>query len=68
MQFEEQQDALMALEASSFYLALWDFKEHLRSEMKYGKMKPCEYKTYETLQQKFFEILEENNVNLNKYN
>jgi hypothetical protein len=46
-----------SVKANEMYNALWDIKQELRSALKYGELKGSEYKTIESMQDKFFEIL-----------
>ena len=46
-----------SVKANEMYNALWDIKQQLRSALKYGELKESEYETIESMQDKFFEIL-----------
>jgi hypothetical protein len=47
-------------EGPSYQSALWDISQELRSQRKYGKHS----RLYSKLEEKFYEILNENNVSL----
>ena len=56
-----------AVNANSMYLALWDLSQELRSMWKYQSYKTEEeYAIVETIRDKFYEILSEHNINLDK--
>ena len=46
-----------SVKANEMYNALWDIKQELRKALKYGELNESEYKTIESMQDKFFEIL-----------
>jgi hypothetical protein len=46
-----------SVKANEMYNALWDIKQELRKALKYGELKESEYETIESMQDKFFEIL-----------
>lgn len=46
-----------SVKANEMYNALWDIRQELRSALKYGELKGSEYETVESMQNKFFEIL-----------
>jgi len=46
-----------SVKANEMYNALWDIKQELRNALKYGDLKEYEYKTMESIQDRFFEIL-----------
>jgi hypothetical protein len=49
------------------YLALWDLSQELRSMWKYQQYKTEEeYAIVDTIRDKFYEILQEHNINLDK--
>lgn len=57
---EDKEDYLIALRGIDYYCALWDLSQKLRTECKYGKHP----RFYEKLREKFYEILDENDVSL----
>ena len=46
-----------SVKANEMYNALWDIKQELRSALKYGNLTEYEYKTMESIRDRFFEIL-----------
>jgi len=58
---EDQNEFKMAVEASDMAIAIWDFKQYLRNELKYKcDDKSIEYiEALDAVQEKFFEILGE---------
>ncbi len=46
-----------SVKANEMYNALWDIKQELRNALKYGELNDSEYKAVESMQDKFFEIL-----------
>jgi hypothetical protein len=62
---DDQHDWDNAVNANAMYLSLWDLSQELRSMWKYQQYKTEEeYAIVETIRDKFYEILQENNVNL----
>ena len=56
---EEQHEATIALNGWRYHSALWEFKNYLRSELKYAEHTEEEYKILEEVQDNFFRILTE---------
>jgi hypothetical protein len=54
-----------SVKANEMYNALWDIKNNLRNKLKYGDLSESEYKTIESIQDKFFEILNEYEIVIN---
>lgn len=65
LEFESMEDAEPYLNGLSYHVALWDFSQWMRSQMKHGELTEAKWSVYEEIQKKFFSILDENNVNLN---
>jgi hypothetical protein len=54
-----------SVKANEMYNALWDIKQELRKALKYGELNESEYKTMESMQDKFFEILNDYEIVIN---
>ncbi len=64
---EDQHEWDNAVNANAMRLALWDISQELRSMWKYQSYKTEEeYAIVETIRDKFYEILQEHNINLDK--
>ena len=64
---DDQHEWDNAVNANSMYLALWDISQELRSMWKYQAYNTEEeYAIVETIRDKFYEILQEHNINLDK--
>jgi hypothetical protein len=48
------------------YAALWDISQELRTLWKYEELSEEEWKIVERIRENFYDILEKNNINLNK--
>jgi hypothetical protein len=59
---DESGDAEITLAANSMHSVLWDFKQELRSKLKYGEHKGDAYKMLEELSELFNEKLSENGL------
>ena len=56
--FEEQEEARMALDGAKYKLVIWDFDQHLRSEMKYNdNLDEKVYDEFEQLRNKLRQLL-----------
>ena len=56
-----------AVKADAMYSALWDLSQELRTMWKYQEYKTEEeYAIVEAIRDKFYEILNEHSINLNK--
>lgn len=64
LEFDDLEDALPHIKGSDYYCALWDFKQHLRDQLKYAELTDCQYDVYEKLQDIYIGILEEYNIRL----
>jgi hypothetical protein len=63
---EDQNEWENAVNANAMYCALWNIQQELRTLWKYEELSEDEWKIVERIRNKFFDILEENNINLNK--
>lgn len=55
-----------AVKADAMYAALWDLSQELRTMCKYQTFETNEeYAIVEAIRDKFYDILSENNINLN---
>lgn len=54
---EDEYEYRNSVKANEMYNALWDINQELRKALKYGELNESEYKTIESMQDKFFEIL-----------
>jgi hypothetical protein len=56
-----------AIRADAMYCALWDLSQELRTMWKYQEYKTNEeYAIVDSIRDKFYEILNEHSINLNK--
>lgn len=65
LEFENYEEAEHHLNGFDYRIALEDFHNWLRSQLKHGELTEAKWSVYEEIQKKFFSILDENNVNLN---
>jgi len=64
---DDQHEWYNAVNANAMYLALWDLSQELRSMWKYQSYQTEEeYAIVETIRDKFYEILQEHNITLDK--
>jgi hypothetical protein len=61
---DDKEDYEMMINASKYYLALWNMKQELRSKLKYAELSEQEYEIYEKVRDKYNEILDDNGINL----
>jgi hypothetical protein len=61
---EEQHEANIALNGWRYHHVIWEFKEYLRGEMKHGDLSDDQYKSYEKIQSKLFDLIDENKAHL----
>jgi predicted house-cleaning noncanonical NTP pyrophosphatase (MazG superfamily) len=57
---EESEDAEITLAANGMHSVIWDFKQELRSKLKYGEYKEETYKLLEELSEFFHDKISEN--------
>ena len=63
---DDQHEYDLVVNASGMYNALWDINTELRTLWKYEELTEAEWNMVEGIREKFFDILRDNNVNLNK--
>lgn len=63
---EDQIEFDLAVQGSKMYSALWDISQELRQLWKYEQLKDDEFKMVERIRDKFHEILDENQIRLDK--
>lgn len=69
MEFNLPQDQIefdLAIQGSKMYSALWDISQELRQLWKYEQLSDAEFKMVERIRDKFHEILDENQIRLDK--
>ena len=55
-----------AIRADAMFCALWDLSQELRTLWKYEELSEEEWNMVERIRDKFHEILQEHNINLNQ--
>jgi hypothetical protein len=55
-----------AMKSTKMYFALTEIKDELRAILKHGELRDDQYKFIEELQEKFHEILTDNEINLDR--
>lgn len=55
-----------AIRADAMFCALWDISQELRTLWKYEELSEEEWNMVERIRDKFYEILQEHNINLDK--
>jgi hypothetical protein len=63
---DDQHEWHNAVNANAMYLALWDISQELRTLWKYEELSEEEWKMVERIRDKFYEILDENQIKLDK--
>jgi len=63
---EDQAEFDFATQGSNMYSALWDISQELRTLWKYEELKQEEWDMVERIRNKFFEILDDNQIKLDK--
>jgi hypothetical protein len=63
---DDQHEFDLAVQGSKMYVALWDISQELRKLWKYEELSEEEWKMVERIRDKFFEILDENQIKLDK--
>ena len=64
---EDQHDFDLAIQSGKMYSALWDISQELRTLWKYQQYQTAEeYAIVDSIRDKFYEILNEHNINLDK--
>jgi len=63
---EDQAEFDFATQGGNMYSALWDISQELRTLWKYEELSEEEWKIVERIRESFYDILQKNNINLNK--
>ena len=63
---EDQAEFDFAVQGSNMYSALWDISQELRAIWQHEELSDEEFKMVERIRNKFFEILDENQIKLDK--
>lgn len=63
---EDEFEFNCAVKSTKMYFALTEIKEELRAIWKYEELKENQFEMVERLREKFFEILTENEINLDR--
>jgi hypothetical protein len=63
---EDQAEFDFATQGGNMYSALWDISQELRTLWKYEELKQEEWDMVERIRNKFFEILEDHQIKLDK--
>jgi len=63
---DDQAEFDFATQGSKMYNALWEISQELRTLWKYEELDEKEWDMVERIRNKFFEILEDNQINLDK--
>ena len=63
---DDQNEFDMAVQSGNMYAALWDISQELRTLWKYEELKQEEWDMVERIRNKFYEILDENQIKLDK--
>jgi hypothetical protein len=63
---DDQHEFDLAVQSGNMYSALWDISQELRTLWKYEELSEEEWKMVERIRDKFYEILSDHQINLNK--
>jgi len=63
---DDQHEFDLAVQSGKMYSALWDISQELRTLWKYEELSEEEWKMVERIRDKFYEILDENQIKLDK--
>ena len=63
---EDEFEFNCAVKSTKMYFALTEIKEELRTIWKYEELKENQFEMVERIREKFFEILTENEINLDR--
>jgi len=63
---EDQTEFDFATKGSNMYAALWEISQELRTLWKYEELKEEEWDMVERIRNKFYEILDENQIKLDR--
>lgn len=59
IEFDEEQDAILALQANNWYNVVFEFDQYLRGEIKYGNHTDEIYDHYESVRERLRELLDD---------
>ena len=63
---DDQAEFDFAVQSSNMYAALWDISQELRTLWKYEELDEKEWDMVERIRNKFFEILDDHQIKLDK--
>jgi hypothetical protein len=63
---DDQFEFECAVKSTKMYFALTEIKEEIRSVLKHGELRDEQYKFIEEFNEKFHEILSDNEINLDR--
>jgi hypothetical protein len=63
---DDQAEFDLATQGSNMYSALWDISQELRTLWKYEELSDQEWKMVERIRDKFYEILDDQQIKLDK--
>jgi len=63
---EDEFEFNCAVKSTKMFFALTEIKDELRSIWKYEELKENQFEMVERIREKFFEILQENEINLDR--
>ena len=63
---DDQHEFDLAIQGGKMYSALWDISKELRTLWKYEELSEEEWNMVERIRDKFYEILGDHQINLNK--
>jgi hypothetical protein len=63
---DDQNEFDMAVQSGNMYAALWDISQELRTLWKYEELSEEEWKMVDKIRNKFFEILDDSQIKLDK--
>lgn len=63
---DDQNEFDLAVQGGKMYLALWDISKELRTLWKYEELSEEEWNMVERIRDKFYEILDDNQIKLDK--
>ena len=63
---DDQFEFESAVKSTKMFFALTEIKDELRSIWKYEELKENQFEMVERIREKFFEILQENEINLDR--
>ena len=61
---DDQHELEMCQNGWRYHSVIWGLQQYLRNEMKYGDLSDDRYHTYEIIQSKLFDLIEENKAHL----